>query len=94
MVSTRSKSRLTTESLLVEDATKELEMVHKEQTKELGTIQVQVYRTIELVEKRQVKNEQSVSANGDPEVCRLAQGDEIALAEKALKGRALVHGAS
>lgn len=94
MVSTRSKSRLTTESLLVEDATKELEMFHKEQTKGLGTIQVQVYRTIKLVEKRQVNNEQSVSANGDPEVCRLAQGDEIALAEKALKGRALVHGAS
>lgn len=70
--------------------------MHKKQTKELGTIQVRVHRVviIELAEKRQMDSEQNVFANSNPEECRPAQLDEIALAEKALKGKALVHGAS
>lgn len=79
-----------TDSLPVEDAATDLQAVHKEQTKELGTIQVQLYRA----EKRNNDSKQSVLASSTRAVCGLARGDEITLAEKALKGRALIHGAS
>lgn len=82
-MSASTTSRLATNLFLVEDATKELETVHKEQTKDLGIIQVHIHR-VELTK----------SVQRPPAFCGLAQGDEIALAQKALKGRALVHGAS
>lgn len=80
-----------------------MEAEHTELSKELGTIQVRVYRSVRIKTFRSNKHvsnqsrskpihsKRSASASG-AKVSGLARGDEIVLAEKALKGRALAHG--
>lgn len=85
---------------LVEDATKELEAEHREQFKDIGIIQISVYAAIltfhatAASKANEPDHQKNVTASGRHRSALPSGEGNLALSEKAVKGRAIAHGAT